>query len=354
MVKPSHNLHLKRSTRGADSFQRRHANNYYLMGRQRAEEGDWTEARILLQRALDLSPELIPALQTMASLELSLENCAAARIFAERAVALDPRDADSVTLLGNIALTEHDMAAALAAYQRALDLGGEAPDLYFNTGLAHMFQGNPEQAADFFQRIVAQDPTHHRAWDALGCTRRMMKDYPGAINALLKALQLDPNSCDARDHLAQVLLDTDNPQRASQILESVLAVEPQRHTTRHLLGMASAAAQDFQRAVECWRELIAAGMASSDAYHLLANAYIHLDDTAQARETLQTLVALYPQHVAGHMQLALLLLEDGEHVEGMHHLEQAKLLDPQNPVIAHALLTAEALTMYDSTRTKPG
>jgi tetratricopeptide (TPR) repeat protein len=315
------------------------------MGRQCAEEGRWEEARPLLERALTLDPEMTAALLTAASLEFSLDHFARARHYSERALALNSQDADAHTLLGNIALAERNPAAALASYRHALDSGGDAVDLHFNTGLAHLFMGEAEKASHIFTRLTDEDPTNHRAWDALGCARRVLKDYTGAVVAFTRALQLDTNSCDARDHLAQVLMDTGNPSRASQILESVLAMEPHRHTTRQLLGMAYAALQDFQRATVCWEELIDKGMASADIYHYLANAYIHLDDTARARKTLQTLISLYPEHVSGHLQLALLLLEDGEQVQGMHHLELARELDPHNPVIAHALLTAEAYSL---------
>lgn len=311
------------------------------MGRSRTEDGAWDEARVLLQRALALDPGMVPALRTLANLELSLDHLAVARQYAEHAASTDETDPENFVLLGNIALAEHDAQAALQFFRRAEILGDHSLELRFNSGLAYLFLGQAETAREMFTRIVDEQPTHQQAWDALGCALRVLKDYQSAVTAFLQALQIDPHMNDARDHLAQLLLETGNARRARQVLESALALEPQRATTRHLLGMAYSTMQQFLEAISCWQALVMEELATAETYHMLANAYMHLGERPRAQQILRELTERYPDHLAGLLQLALLLLEHGEHHEGLALLEKVRAQDPQNPALRHALAAAE-------------
>lgn len=335
--------HLVLEPRSAsrNDFQRRHAHNYYVMGVRRAEDGAYEEARRLMLRALRYDPSLTVVLGALAQLELSQNNTARAHDYAERLVALRPRDAASYMLLGNIALSARDPEQALLAFTRAKTLGEEAPELTFNTGLAHLLLGQGEAAAQIFGVVVAEQPENPRAWDALGCARRILHDHPGAIQAFLQALKLDPQLNDTRDHLAQLLLETGKVQYARQILEAALSIEPERPSSLHLLGVAHARQNEYAQAIRCWETILAQDDAPADTYQLLANAYLRLHDEAHARQILESLLTLFPEHAAGHIQLALLLFGSGETAAARRHLEQARQLDPQNP----ALAAAEALAM---------
>ena len=343
MRKVAGHLRLTPQNDSHNSFKRRHAYNYYIMGRFRAENGAMEEALILLTRALSIDPNFAPALCSTASLHLAQDRLALARSFAERAITLNPDNCDALMILGNIALNEQNPQAALAAFQRAEVGGGNSPELSFNTGLAHLFLGNAGAAAEMFEQILETNPLFHRAWDALGCARKLLKDNQGAISAFLRALQIDPNLHDSRDHLAQVLLEMGDLQHAQQILESVLTADPGRHTSRHLLGMTFAALADFENAATCWEKIIEQEAASAETYHLLANAYMHQHKNKQARTVLQTLVTQYPNHLSAHVQLALLLLENGEQEAGRRHIDIAAQLDPQHPAVIQALAVADTL-----------
>ncbi|HEY3415890.1 MAG TPA: hypothetical protein VGM23_03305, partial [Armatimonadota bacterium] len=52
---------------------------------------------------------------------------------------------------------------------------------------------------------------------------------------------------------------------------------------------------------------------------------------------------LFPDHVPGHLQLSLLLLETGDREGGWRHLERAQALEPENPAVRYTLTAAQAL-----------
>lgn len=323
--------------RSAPAARRRHAYNYYILGQQCVDDGAVDVARQHLTRALGYDPDFVPALRVLANLEYTQHHFDVARHLLQRALTQTPDDGELQFLLGGLELGDGHPEAALAAYQRAALLGDDSPELQFNVGLAYLFTSQPQPAADTLQRLLDAHPDHQRGWDALGCARRMLRDVDGAMHAFLQALEIDPMLNDARDHLAQLMLDAGHFPHARQVLETALDVDPERVSSRHLLGVALASQHRYEEAVVCWQQIIARGAATPDTYHLLANAYLHLSRTSHAIGTLETLLTLAPHHVAGHLQLALLLLEQGEHTRARFHLEQAKTLDPQHPTVLHVL-----------------
>jgi len=339
-------LHLKlaRQDNRQAAAGRRHAQNWYLLACGHLENNEPDEARVLFCRALSYYPEHGDALSSLVNLEFTTGNIPQARAYLERLLALpEPVDAAILFLQGNIELSEGNLTDALSSYRQAEALEGGTPELAFNKGLAHLMLGHGEEATAIFIRLVEEQPEHSRAWDALGCALRLDKRYDEAECAFLRAVGVEPSLNDARDHLAQMLLEMGDPSRARLVLDAALSIEPDRASSRHLLGLAYATAQDFPRAIACWEELVARGGTLPETYHLLSNAYLQLNDRRNAMTALQTLVTHYPDHLSGHLQLALLLLEHGELEQGWQHLEQARAIDPQNPAVMQLVSAAKLL-----------
>lgn len=334
-------LHLQSGT--VCHADRRHASNYHLLGRRLFEQGAIEGARTQLQRALACDPTHQPTLRSLADLEFAQQHPEIARAYLARILAVAPHDPDIHFMLGYHALSEGNYTGALDALERAREFGDHSPELLYNLGLAHFFLRKGAQAVETFTRLTDDYATHARGWDALGCARHLVRDLDGALHAFLKALQLDDTLNDCRDHLAQLLLDMKNPHHAQRILQAALALEPERPSSLHLLGIAFAADQDLLEATRCWETLIARGQGSFETYLLLANTLRQLGERAAALDTLHALVAQFPEQVLGHVQLALLLLECGEKETGRRHLEQARALDPQHPAVIHAWATAQTL-----------
>ena len=156
-------------------------------------------------------------------------------------------------------------------------------------------------------------------------------------------MQHDNGFNDTRDHLAQMLLEMGNPGEAQQVLDAALAIAPERVSSRHLLGLAFAAQQEFARAIACWELLIDREDTPPETFHLLANAYLQINERSRALQVLQLLVTDYPHFIEGQLQLALLLLENGEFTQGWRHLDLARALDPHNPAVQQLLDTANAM-----------
>jgi|GEM_PF-2342532 len=95
--------------------------------------------------------------------------------------------------LGNILLGRQDYPEALRRFEMALKtnprLGGSA----LNAGVCQMRLGLPDKAARLFRQAARIDPGSFEAWVNLAAARMALKDRPGAVQALEKAVQLRPD-----------------------------------------------------------------------------------------------------------------------------------------------------------------
>lgn len=334
-------LRLVRTPRTPDIV-RRHAHNYYLLGMRRADAGAADEARTHLGRALEFDPAFLPALRALSDLEFAAGQFADARVWLERALATTGPEPDLLFQLGNIALNLGEPQRALAAYREAEAIERATPELRFNIGLAYLFMGESAQAETSFNQLLDEQPQNARIWDALGCARRQRLDDAGATTAFTRALELDPALNDARDHLAQLLLEAQELRAAQGVLERALQLEPDRRTSLHLLGMVYAGFRDFAAAAQCWQHMVDLGQAAPEVYQSLASAYVRTDNRPRARVTLTQMLELYPDHAYAHLQLGLLMLEDGERA-GWAHLDTAVRLAPHDPAVLRAREAARSL-----------
>ena len=175
-------------------------------GAELARQGDSKAAREKFEAAVELDPELSPALTALAAMESADGRHAEALALADRAIALDPGDANALNVryqaLTSLGRAE-EAAAALAALQqaspetRAVVLYNEAADA-FNAG-------DVEAARAKAQAAIEADDNHARAHYLLGLTLFSTGDSAGAKSHLQRFLDLapdDPDAATAREMLA--------------------------------------------------------------------------------------------------------------------------------------------------------
>ncbi len=93
----------------------------YEQGLARQQVGDWTGARAIFSRALELDPGFAPAYRARAAVYLALGDGPAALQDAQKAIMLAPEDPGAYALLGEVLRRAfHDPLQALDAYDAAI------------------------------------------------------------------------------------------------------------------------------------------------------------------------------------------------------------------------------------------
>ena len=213
------------------------AEEAYFQGRYHLGQYGNDRARRALEafnRAVELDPSHAAARSGAARSYVALgfggalsQPEARARALAEvqRALEIDPEQADAHVALGDLKFFyDWDWRGADAAYRRAIDLNGSFA--YGRTQYARYLAAAQrlDAAAAEAHAAAAMDPLSADAAQTLGLILFFKRDDAAAIQALERALQLDPRHARARAVLGRVYDAQGQPERAIEETQRGIAL----------------------------------------------------------------------------------------------------------------------------------
>lgn len=334
----------------------------YLLGYLYALRGDPEQAETLLSAALEIAPDLVPALIRLGRLRLGTGQIAGARRLFERALEIAPRSAAAHEGLGRVATAEGDHTEAARQFRHALELAPEASSLRYLLGqsLRHLgeleaakrelarsgdspvplpdpmvqaigaeavsaryyivqgsellLDGDVEAAVGFFRRAVELEPANFAAQRGLAYSLEKLGDLPAAVRQLRKALErADQPAERAEGHavLGTLMITIGDDYEAAAQLEQSLTVDPDQPATRLKLADTLARLGRFEEALAAYDRLLG-----------------ELADTTSIR-----------------VRRATALINLGRHDEALAEFERAVAGAPDDPDVR--LRYAEALEFLD-------
>ena len=131
------------------------ARAWFSMGFLFGEQGEWKEAIVAFDKALQLNPSLAIAFYNRGVAKGSLGQHEAAILDYNEAICLDP---DYAPAYNNRGIAKNKMGqheAAIADFEKALRLRSDDAATYYNRGLPHLKLGNKEDARRDFEKARA-------------------------------------------------------------------------------------------------------------------------------------------------------------------------------------------------------
>jgi DNA-binding SARP family transcriptional activator/TolB-like protein len=206
----------------------------------RMERDSFVHARRLLEMSLRADPGSSVAHGWLAYWDLlyvgqgwsddpAASTAEAARL-AERAVMLDPGDARALTLAGHVRgfLGKHPEEAS-ALHERAIALNPNLALAWCFSGLAHSYLGRHEEGLRRINVALRLSPSdsHGFFFDmALIMPHLLRGDYPNAIEAGRRAIEINPYFSSAYKGYLAALGLMDRPREAAEVLHRLLLLEP--------------------------------------------------------------------------------------------------------------------------------
>jgi len=127
---------------------------------------------------------------------------AEALISSREALKIKPDFKAGINNLGNLLTDQGRPDEALTCYRYLEALGPENPaELAFNMGNAYLSDGQVSEAIGSYQRAIALDPNHHRAYNNLGLALCHKCRIPESIACQRKALDLHSDYREAHSNL---------------------------------------------------------------------------------------------------------------------------------------------------------
>jgi len=111
-----------------------------------------------------------------------------------------------------------DNTKAMESYSKALQSEAGNPEALASIARLHLRQGNQQEALQYFQQAIAQAPEDAGLYNELGLTWNAAGDYPKAVSALEKSLELAPGTSKYANSLASIKFGGGDSKSAYQVL----------------------------------------------------------------------------------------------------------------------------------------
>lgn len=195
-------------------------------------------------QALSVKPDDFNANLNLGTAYLQLNEPAEGLLYAQRAVQINSKDAAARTNLGAIyaALDRHE--EAVVEYQQAAELAELSAPLLLNLAESLGKSQRYGEMVNTLQQLVKTEPTAV-AYERLGFGQFRLRNYPDALAAFRKGLEIDPNHYPALNGVGVCLLnqwkfsnETDEAARIEAVnaLRRSIQLEPQQPKILELLG----------------------------------------------------------------------------------------------------------------------
>ena len=171
-------------------------------------EGRFDDALVVLREGLVLYPTSVELHVGEGYARLAREEYAWARRSFEEALTLDSEHEDGLAGMGETLLRFGQVDHARTNFRRILELGyHDDVELMLQVGRALFRDNFVEDASQFFDIAVQQEPESAEAVSCMGYAQHRSGEDDAAISTLRRALKLDPDYAEARIYLANLLYD---------------------------------------------------------------------------------------------------------------------------------------------------
>ncbi len=340
---------------------------HLLLGSLLSEDGDGDKAIAELSEAVRLRPKSSEAFNALGEAYQTAGDLSGARQAFEKAVALTPSFAVAQQNLGAVLLQQGEAVAAAKHLDLAIPLLGQsqdAADAYYLRAKIDSTQNQFPAAGKHLRQALAIRPDFAEAWSDLGVSLKATGDDAGALSALQKAVELNPQGSIAQYRLGAEYLHSAKPNLALPLLEAANRLSPDDQSTLNALqstlqqlGRSEEAAAVRAKLAQLLRTRDMERQNNRKALEI-NNAGAALEKSGKLPEALsryREAVTLSPDHVGIRTNYALALLRQGDWTQGLTELHFAVQHDPGNKrlklVLQDALAKAPRELLPDWART---
>jgi predicted Zn-dependent protease len=245
------------------------------------------------------------------------------------ALGQDPSSIDAHILMAQACLEKGDDAQAEAALRHAALLNSAHPDLYYFSGVLAERRNQLPQALEMYQK--AYDARRGDVDYLVSCATVLLRsDRPERAWQLLKSRQADfPEEASVRFLLGQALSLMDRKAEAAEALSAAVRLAPEDSLLRREAGLALLSIGELDEAVQVLKPLLIASTdkCSASLIRCVAAAMLARNQAAQAIKILDPATAAHPDDASLWLLLAQAHATSGSLQEGARAAARAAQID---------------------------
>lgn len=336
-----------------------------LRARVLLAQGDRPGAVKAFERALAIQPSFFPAAAALAQIALAEKRPADAQAIVDKVLAADPKNSQALIAsaalkaragakraeivamftraiqqvptdaaprlaLINYQLAQKDVPAALSTAQQAVAALPDHAGLLDALGRAQAASGDTNQAISSYNRLAQLVPTSPAPYLRLADVQWAAKNQDAAVQALRRALNVDPDNLQAQRGLVDAYLAQDKTTDALGVAREIQKQRPKADIGYLVEGGIEASKQRWDPALAAYRKGLEAAPDSTQLATRIHVALTAAKKTADADRHANTWLKSHPKDAGFRFYLGDLALAKRDLPEAEKQYREVLELQPEN------------------------
>ncbi|MFN8547920.1 MAG: tetratricopeptide repeat protein [Candidatus Eisenbacteria bacterium] len=187
----------------------------------------------------------------------------------------------------------------------AIEMDSTSADAHIELGILKLGQSKPDSAVFFLADASRLAPQSYLAWLNLGVAQMQLKRWTEATPALRQAVALN-GAATGKVILGQALANADSLDAAIKVYQQVLDAEPTNAKALRGVGFIQIKRKNYEGAAKTLKDATAADPGNADAWALLGQSYLGINDLNGAEAAFKKCLELRPDHPSGKSGLDLI------------------------------------------------
>ena len=257
-----------------------------LIAQAHSEVGNLEEAMKSIDTAISLIPNIYGLHIIKADIHLKQGEHDLALEEYNVAVELNPHSSTAVTQRGIFYHTTSQDELAKRDFDKAIELNPKNKRAWHSRSLVSLSQSEYIAALGDIDKAIALDPQFENAYIDKGTILTALGRYQDAFHSLQHAKSLRPESLTIQNHIAEVHRELQEPEKADEILDAILAEDPNNYQTINIKVAVLSDMGDFETALTYVKKMLELNPTSEIAWSNKGLCHYALGDHKAALESI--------------------------------------------------------------------
>ena len=248
----------------------------------------------------------------------------------EKALELNPGNSEILTKLGEVIVREGtDLEKAVKFLEAALRNNPSNPDTLVALGRALEKLDRVDEAATKYEAALLLPITNINAYFYLGVIHEKRKDFKKSITLFKKCLHLDRSHFSSALHLATMLANTGEDEKAQKYFKYAIKLEPDSVPAHFNLGkLLHASPAHIDEAADHYKIVINLDNQHYRGLCQLGIYYLEKKQFKQSVEYLQKSIQIHPSFLLSQLSMGNVLVESGSLDSALKYYQKALEISP--------------------------
>ncbi len=290
--------------------------------------GQYAEARVLAEQALELDPGLPEAHKNLGLVLLRTGDAVAGEKAILTALELDPEFAEALMALAYLRLTEKRIPEAEQLLLQARELNPASAAAASNLGMIYRRQGRLEEALAVLEEAGGRRPDNPEIFNNLALVHKDARRFGLAEEYFRKAMRLAPKNANFSVNLVTLLKEQG---RYGEAADLAMATYEQHPGNPHILGMLPfllLKADRQEEALQMEQQMVELMPDFPGGHYNQALTLMHMEKFTESEAAARRAIELDPEFVDGRICLAQVLMKLDRPEEALEHGRIANELQP--------------------------